>query len=192
MALFPAMLDFKTKARPSFTAALNESKNPKFLAINHNAVSFEKDTYKGNKKIPTRLTLIRALAPGWGSAPYKQSQKTARPQRRGSRKEMVHFPGLRLKTAAHLGESGGFQLADTLFGVLSPVLRAEFAEPAPSLTATSASTYHCWSSGRRNCRGALVKLQLFKREDLVSHLLRLVYPTMALRGGIRLIFFDPL
>ena len=42
---FPAMLDFKTKARPSFTAALNESKNPKFLAINHNAVSFEKDTY---------------------------------------------------------------------------------------------------------------------------------------------------
>jgi hypothetical protein len=72
---FPAMLDFKTKARPSFTAALNESKNPKFLAINHNAVSFEKDTYKGNKKIPTRFTIIKPLAAGWGSAPYKQNQK---------------------------------------------------------------------------------------------------------------------
>jgi len=69
------MLDFKTKARPSFTAALNESKNPKFLAINHNAVSFEKDTYKGNKKIPTRFTIIKPLAAGWGSAPYKQNTK---------------------------------------------------------------------------------------------------------------------
>jgi hypothetical protein len=69
------MLDFKTKTRPSFTAAINESKNPKFLAINHNAISFDKETYKGNKKIPTRFTIIRPLAAGWGGAPYKQSQK---------------------------------------------------------------------------------------------------------------------
>jgi hypothetical protein len=69
------MLDFKTKVRPCFTAAINESKNPKFLAINHNAVSFEKETYKGNKKIPTRFTIIRPLAAGWGGAPYKQNQK---------------------------------------------------------------------------------------------------------------------
>jgi hypothetical protein len=69
------MLDFKTKSRPCFTAAINESKNPKFLAINHNAISFDKETYKGNKKIPTRFTVIRPLAAGWGGAPYKQNQK---------------------------------------------------------------------------------------------------------------------
>jgi hypothetical protein len=69
------MLDFKTKTRPCFTAAINESKNPKFLAINHNAISFDKEVYKGNKKIPTRFTIIRPLAAGWGSAPYKQNQK---------------------------------------------------------------------------------------------------------------------
>ena len=70
------MLDFKTKTRPAFTAAVKESKNPSFLAINHNAVSFEKDTYKGNKKIPTRFTVLRPLAAGWGAAPYKQNQKS--------------------------------------------------------------------------------------------------------------------
>ena len=75
------MLDFKTKARPCQIVPVKNEKNATFLAINHSLISFEKDTYKGNKKIPTRLTLIRALAPGWGSAPYKQSQKTARPQR---------------------------------------------------------------------------------------------------------------
>ena len=69
------MLDFKSKTRPCFTAAINESKNPKFLAINHNAISFDKETYKGNKKIPTRFTIIRPLAAGWGGAPYKQNQK---------------------------------------------------------------------------------------------------------------------
>jgi hypothetical protein len=71
------MLDFKAKTRSSFTAALNESKNPKFIAINHNAVSFDKETYKGNKKIPTRFTIIKPLAAGWGAAPYKQNQKNA-------------------------------------------------------------------------------------------------------------------
>jgi hypothetical protein len=70
------MLDFKTKTRPSFTAAVKESKNPTFIAINHNDISFEKDTYKGNKKIPTRFTVIRPLAAGWGAAPYKQNQKS--------------------------------------------------------------------------------------------------------------------
>jgi hypothetical protein len=69
------MLDFKTKTRTCFTAAVNESKNPKFLAINHNAISFDKEIYKGNKKIPTRFTIIRPLAAGWGGAPYKQNQK---------------------------------------------------------------------------------------------------------------------
>jgi hypothetical protein len=37
------MLDFKSKTRSCFTAAINESKNPKFLAINHNAISFDKE-----------------------------------------------------------------------------------------------------------------------------------------------------
>jgi hypothetical protein len=85
------MLDFKTKTRPSFTAAVNESKNPKFLAINHNPISFEKDTYKGNKKIPTRFTIIRPLAAGWGAAPYKQNQKNV-----GQKKlyELSKGPGL--------------------------------------------------------------------------------------------------
>ena len=75
------MLDFKTKSRPCQIVSASNEKNATFLAINHSLISFEKDTYKGNKKIPTRLTIIRALAPGWASAPYKQNQKTARPQR---------------------------------------------------------------------------------------------------------------
>ena len=85
------MLDFKSKTRPSFTAAVNESKNPKFLAINHNAISFDKETYKGNKKIPTRFTIIRPLAAGWGAAPYKQNQKNV-----GQKKlyELTKGPGL--------------------------------------------------------------------------------------------------
>jgi hypothetical protein len=84
------MLDFKVKSRPSFTAAVNESKNSKFLAINHNAISFEKETYKGNKKIPTRFTIIRPLAAGWGAAPYTQNQKN-----RGSKRlsELSKGPG---------------------------------------------------------------------------------------------------
>lgn len=75
------MSDFKTKTRPCQITTVSNEKNATFLAINHNLISFEKDTYKGNKKIPTRLTLIRALAPGWNSAPYKKNQKQARPQK---------------------------------------------------------------------------------------------------------------
>ena len=84
------MLDFKVKSRPSFTAAVNESKNPKFLAINHNAISFEKETYRGNKKIPTRFTIIKPLAAGWGAAPYTQNQKN-----RGSKRlsDLTKGPG---------------------------------------------------------------------------------------------------
>lgn len=69
------MLDFKTKSRPFHTAAIDPSKNAKFLAVNHGPVSFEKETYKGNKRIPTRFTIIRPLTAGWAAAPYKQGQK---------------------------------------------------------------------------------------------------------------------
>jgi hypothetical protein len=69
------MQDFRLKSRPIFNASLEELKNAKFLAINHTAVSFDKDTYKGNKKIPHRFTIIRPLAVGWGAAPYKQNTK---------------------------------------------------------------------------------------------------------------------
>ena len=72
------MLDFKTKTRPCHIASVDRAKNPKFLAINHTLISFERDTYKGNKKVPTRLTIIRPLAAGWNSAPYKQNQKGVR------------------------------------------------------------------------------------------------------------------
>ena len=75
------MQDFRLKSRPIFNASLEEQKNPKFLAINHSAVSFDKDTYKGNKKIPTRFTIIRPLATGWGAAPYKQNTKSIGPKR---------------------------------------------------------------------------------------------------------------
>ena len=74
----PIMLDFKTKSRPCHIASMERPKNPKFLAINHNAISFERDTYKGNKRIPTRITIIRPLAAGWNSAPYRQNQKGVR------------------------------------------------------------------------------------------------------------------
>jgi len=75
------MLDFKTKTRQCHVANVDNGKNPKFLAINHNAISFERDTYRGNKKIPTRLTIIRPLAAGWGAAPYKQNQKGVKTSR---------------------------------------------------------------------------------------------------------------
>ena len=70
------MQDFRTKTRVMNTASLNESKNSKFIAINHTNITFEKEAYKGNKKIPTRFTIIRPLSTGWGAAPYKQNTKT--------------------------------------------------------------------------------------------------------------------
>ena len=72
------MLDFKNKTRPMHTATVDAPKNSRFLAINHGPISFEKDTYKGGKKIPTRMTLLRPLAAGWVGAPYKQGQKGVR------------------------------------------------------------------------------------------------------------------
>ena len=70
------MQDFRIKSRSAFTSAVEEAKNAKFLAINHTTISFDKDAYKGNKKIPTRFTLVRALTAGWGAVPYKQNTKT--------------------------------------------------------------------------------------------------------------------
>ncbi|MFZ4860305.1 MAG: hypothetical protein ACOYL3_28430 [Desulfuromonadaceae bacterium] len=70
------MQDFRIKTRAANTACLNELKNSKFLAINHTSITFEKDAYKGNKRIPTRFTLIRPLSTGWGAAPYKQNTKS--------------------------------------------------------------------------------------------------------------------
>ena len=67
-----------SKSRPLHTATVDSPKNARFLAINHGPISFEKETYKGGKKIPTRITLIRPLAAGWAGAPYKQGQKGVR------------------------------------------------------------------------------------------------------------------
>jgi hypothetical protein len=69
------MQDFRSKTRAMNTAALADAKNAKFLAINHTNISFDKDVYKGNKRIPTRFTIIRPLSTGWGAAPYKQNTK---------------------------------------------------------------------------------------------------------------------
>jgi hypothetical protein len=81
------MSDFKTKTRPCQIIAASNEKNATFLAVNHTLISFEKETYKGNKKIPTRFTLVRALAPGWNSAPYKKNQKVA------NRQKLAEFVG---------------------------------------------------------------------------------------------------
>ena len=75
------MSDFHAKTRPCQIVIASNEKNATFLAINHSLISFEKETYKGNKKIPTRITLIRAMAPGWNSAPYKKNQKIANRQK---------------------------------------------------------------------------------------------------------------
>ena len=69
------MLDFKLKTRPCNTFPLDSSKNATFLAVNHKDISFDLETYKGNKKIPHRFTIIRALQAGWAAAPYKKNQK---------------------------------------------------------------------------------------------------------------------
>ena len=75
------MLDFKLKSRPFNTAPIDSSKNSSFLAINHRDISFEDDTYKGNKKIPHRFTILRPLQAGWSAVPYKKNQKGVRTQR---------------------------------------------------------------------------------------------------------------
>ena len=69
------MQDFRTKLRAMNTAPTADAKNAKFLAINQTPITFDKEVYKGNKKIPTRFTLIRPLSTGWGAAPYKQNTK---------------------------------------------------------------------------------------------------------------------
>ena len=76
------MLDFESKTRPCQILLSKNEKNATFLAINHSTISYQKETYKGPKKLPpTRITLIRALSPGWASAPYKQNQKNVRTQK---------------------------------------------------------------------------------------------------------------
>ena len=69
------MLDFKLKSRPCNTAPVDRSKDAIFLAINHREISFESETYKGNKRVPHRFTIIRPLQAGWVNAPYKANQK---------------------------------------------------------------------------------------------------------------------
>jgi hypothetical protein len=69
------MLDFKLKSRPCNTAPVDGSKNAVFLAINLRDISFEAETYKGNKKVPHRFTVIRPLQSGWTKVPYKPNQK---------------------------------------------------------------------------------------------------------------------
>jgi hypothetical protein len=81
------MSDFSTKTRPCQIVVASNEKNAIFIAVNHSLISFEKDAYKGNKKIPTRITLIRAMAPGWNSAPYKKNQKVA------NRQKLTEFVG---------------------------------------------------------------------------------------------------
>lgn len=72
------LLDFETKTRVTQIVSAKDEKNAKFIAINHSLISFEKETYKGGKKIPSRFTLIRPLAAGWAAAPYKKNQKGVR------------------------------------------------------------------------------------------------------------------
>jgi hypothetical protein len=69
------MLDFKLKTRPCNTAPLDSSKNSSFLAINHRDISLDADKYKGGKKIPHRVTIIRPLQAGFSTAPFKKNQK---------------------------------------------------------------------------------------------------------------------
>jgi len=71
----PPMLDFKLRTRPCNTSPLDSSKNSTFLAINHREISFDADKYKGGKRIPHRVTIIRPLQAGWSAAPYKKNQK---------------------------------------------------------------------------------------------------------------------
>ncbi len=76
------MLDFKTKTRQHHIANIDNGKNAKFLAINHNGISFDRETYRGGKKVPpTRITIIRPLAAGWAGAPYKLNQKGVKTSR---------------------------------------------------------------------------------------------------------------
>jgi hypothetical protein len=88
------MLDFKIKSRPFHTAAVDSTKNAKFLAISHGPVSFEKETYRGGKRIPTRFTIVRPLTAGWAAAPYKQGQKGVKTSKLS---ELVGGPNLGMK-----------------------------------------------------------------------------------------------
>ena len=75
------MLDFKLKCHPCNTAPIDSSKNSTFLAINHRDIKFDEETYKGNKKIPYRFTIIRPLQSGWAAVPYKKNQTGVRTKR---------------------------------------------------------------------------------------------------------------
>ena len=56
------------KSRASFTGATSDSKNAKFLAINHEKVSRD---LEGKKTVVHRFTILRPLSAGFASAPYK-------------------------------------------------------------------------------------------------------------------------
>jgi hypothetical protein len=61
------------KSRASFTGSMADSKNAKFLAINHEKISRD---LEGKKTVVHRFTILRPLSAGFASAPYKlKSQK---------------------------------------------------------------------------------------------------------------------
>ena len=81
----------KLKLRPAFTASIAESKNPRFIAINHEVVPCDASRLRRvGKSMPIRVTLIRPLTGGFTSVPYKQGVKAEGPTQRLS--EISYVP----------------------------------------------------------------------------------------------------
>ena len=59
------------KNRSCFTASLQETKNSRFLAINHTDVPCDAAALASGKPMPVRFTLLRPLSAGFSSSPYK-------------------------------------------------------------------------------------------------------------------------
>ena len=76
--------DFRRKSRPFMTAVCKEEKNPRFLAVTHSDVLFDKEVYKGGKKSPSAFTIVEILSQGWSKVPQmqKSKQKQSPPSKR--------------------------------------------------------------------------------------------------------------
>lgn len=71
------------------TAIFKEEKNPKFLAVVHSDIIFDKEFYKGGKKYPIAFTIVEVLAGGWSKVPYVSSGSKQKQQNQKKLSEMV-------------------------------------------------------------------------------------------------------
>jgi len=79
----PTMSQCYAKSRKIFTGNTSSSKNPRFLAINHDVVPCTVDGLRHNgKATAVRFTILRPMCDGFAGAPFKNKDAKRDPESR--------------------------------------------------------------------------------------------------------------